>query len=99
MDVYLEYPMPGYVRAIKRAVNSGDNINVCIADPRLVKMVSETLDEMAVEEESKASFFNFFGRWFRLLKFLTGHFYAVGAEYDVQHKVEESLKVTYRAYE
>jgi len=99
MDVYLEYPMPGYVGEMKRAVNSGNNVNVTIADPRFIKLISETLDEMAVEEKSKASLFDFFGRWFRLLKFLTGHFYAVGAEYDVQHKTEESLKVTYRTYE
>lgn len=95
MEIKLNYPGRGYIKSIKRAVNSGNTIHITITRPKLVKLVKVTLIELQDDKESKSSCIGFFTRWFRLLRFLTGHFYAEAAEYNYSFNDNNGLKVTY----
>lgn len=95
MDINLNYPDHNYIKRIKRAVNSGNTIHITITKPKLVKLVKATLIELQGDSKSKSSCIGFFARWFRLLTFLTGHFYAEASEYTYSFKENGNLEVTY----
>lgn len=95
MEIYLEYPMSGYIKALKKAVNAANNIHVSITDPKLKTSIEETLTEISSDQKSKTSAFSFIYRWFGSIYFLTGHFYALSANYTVSHKINGLLIVEY----
>jgi len=95
MDIFLEYPMSGYIKCVKKAVNAGNNIYVSIKKPKLKNRIGLTLTELGSDQQSISSTFNFFWRWFGSISFLTGHFYALSANYTVSHKNNEALLVAY----
>ncbi len=95
MEIHLNYPERGYIKSIKRAVNAGNTIHIKISKPKLISLVKTTLSELEEENESKSSCIGFFTRWFKLITFLTGHFYAEAAEYNCTFNENNDLEVTY----
>ena len=95
MEIQLQYPERGYIKNVKRAVNAGNTIHINITKPKIITLVKATLTDFKNDKESKSTCIGFFTRWFKLMPFLTGHFYAESAEYNYSLSGSNELKVTY----
>lgn len=95
MEIQLQYPERGYIKNVKRAVNAGNTIHITITKPKIITLVKTTLTDLQDDKESKSSCIGFFTRWFKLIPFLTGHFYAKAAEYNCSFSDSNGLKVIY----
>lgn len=90
----LTYPSKKYIGLVKTAVNRSNAFEVEITTPKHQALVEAELDFLLGGEIKEASL-AFLVRWWKLLKFLTGHFYAIAAGYSVSRKMAEGLSLIY----
>lgn len=90
----LSYPSKKYIGLVKAAVNRSQAFEVVIMTPKHRALVESELSFLLGGDIKEASIASIL-RWWRLLHFLTGHFYATAAGYSVSRKMVEGLSLVY----
>ena len=96
MEVTINYPSTKYIARIKGAINKGEIVNIRISNAKVKMIVKQILDEFNTNRKSKSFCFCFLSGLFKVFGFLTGHFYALAAEYGYSYESGDILIIKYK---
>ena len=90
----IEYPSARFVGRAKSAISRGEELRIRIRTRSRRRLLLKELPAL-FEEKTHQETWSFFARWFRLIGFITVHFYAMGARYKGHYLNEKELVVIY----